>query len=75
MSAEKIVITETKWEVQLPSNGGLTHSAEFEATEDGKTAEENARAAWADNQPSLLIKTVTETYMRGEVLEKWEARP
>jgi hypothetical protein len=67
MSTEKIVMTETKWEVQLPSQGGLTQSAEFDI-------EENARAAWAENQPSLLVKTVTETFMRGEVLEKWQAR-
>jgi hypothetical protein len=64
--SEKTVLTETKWEVQLPSNGGLTQSAEFDT-------EENARAAWADNQPSLLIKTTTETFMRDEVLAKWEA--
>jgi hypothetical protein len=67
MNTEKIVMTETKWEVQLPAQGGLTQSAEFDT-------EENARAAWAENQPSLLVKTVTETFMRGEVLEKWEAR-
>lgn len=66
--SEKRVLTETKWEVQLPRDeNGLTGSAEFDT-------EENARAAWAENQPSLLVKTTTETFMRGEVLEKWEAR-
>lgn len=64
---EKIVLTETKWEVQIPQSDGVTHSAEFDT-------EENARAAWATNQPSLLIKTVTETSMRDDVLAKWEAR-
>ena len=71
--SEKRVMTETKWEVQLPAQNGLTSSAEF-GDADGKTAEENARAAWADNQPSLLIKTTTETFMRDEVLAKWENR-
>lgn len=65
--SEKRVMTETKWEVQLPAQNGLTSSAEFDT-------EENARAAWADNQPSLLVKTTTETFMRDEVLAKWEAR-
>jgi hypothetical protein len=51
MSAEKIVMTETKWEVQLPSQNGLTQSAEFDT-------EENARNAWAENQPSLLSGNV-----------------
>ena len=65
---EKRVLIETKWEVQLPRDEhGLTGTAEFDT-------EENARAEWADNQPSLLVKTTTETFMRGEVLEKWEAR-
>lgn len=64
---EKTVLTETKWEVQLPSRDGITESAEFDT-------EENARAAWADNQPSLLIKTTTETIMGGAVLEAWENR-
>ncbi|KQR02499.1 hypothetical protein ASF72_10725 [Arthrobacter sp. Leaf141] len=74
MAEEKKVLTVTKWEVQLPPDeNGLTASAEFEGA-DGRTAEENARQAWSDNQPSLLVKTVTETFMRGDVLEKWEAR-
>jgi hypothetical protein len=65
--SEKLVLTETKWEVHLPAQDGLTQSAEFDT-------EENARAAWAENQPSLLVKTVTETFMRGEVLDQWAAR-
>jgi len=65
--SEKCVLTETTWEVTLPRDeNGLTGSAEFDT-------EENARAAWADNQPSLLVKTVTETFMRGEVLAQWLA--
>lgn len=65
---EKLIVTTTSWSVQLPRDeNGLTTSADFDT-------EENARAAWLDNQPSLLVKTTEETFMTGEILEKWEAR-
>ena len=65
-AASKPVVSDDIWSVRI-YDGMLEHTAEFDT-------EENARKAWHENQPSMLIRTRTDHFLTGEVLEQWEAR-